>query len=230
MTSLVVLILAAFACGGLVVFAASEHRRVVAARGRLLDEAGTVLDGTVIRRAPDGFPVATGRDAGGRRVQVGLIADTMVTRRLPQLWLSVRIEDPAHRDRPTIGAISRPTGSEYFSAVHELPEWVAPSGNGTPMIIRSDGRATARQTERSIGCFNRLFADARIKEAMISPAGVRVLCQASEGDRAAHMFLRQVRFPLERVPANAIRRAIAIACDLGIEMTEPDPVPTLEPA
>lgn len=230
MTSLVVFLLAVIACAGLVAFAISEHRRVIAERGRLLDDVAALLDGAVIRQAPDGFPVASCRDALGRQIRIGLIADTMVTRRLPQLWLSVRIEDTTHHNRPTIGAISRPTGSEYYSTVHELPEWVAPAGNSMPMTVRSDGRATAQQKERSIGCFNRLFADARIKEAMISPSGVRVLCQVSEGDRAAHMFLRQVRFPLDRVPASAIRRAIAIAGDLGIAMAEPDPVPTPEPA
>jgi hypothetical protein len=53
-------------------------------RMRLLSEPGITI-------APDQFPVVTGLIGDGRPVRIELIADTMVTRRLPQLWLKVTL-------------------------------------------------------------------------------------------------------------------------------------------
>lgn len=54
-----------------------------------------------------------------------------------------------------------------------------------------------------------LFRNPTVKEAVITPRGVRLIRQVAEGDRGAHLVLRQVRFPVEQVPADLIRTAIA---------------------
>ena len=79
------------------------------------------------------------------------------------------------------------------------------------MLMRSDGTATAAEIDRSGSIFSALFRNPAVKEAVITARGVRLIRQAAEGDRGAHLLLRQVRFPLEQVPADLIRTAIAEA-------------------
>ena len=124
----------------------------------------------------------------------------MVTRRLPQLWLKVTLFENEARDRPSLGALARPAGSEYYSLVHGFPEWMTPPQMDMSLLMRGDGRATAQQAAIAGRHFQRLFADQKVKEAVITAKASRLVYQASQGERAAHMFLRQARFSLEASP------------------------------
>lgn len=206
------------------------HRQAMQQRGRLLDEAHALLNEPGIRIAPDRFPIVTGRIGDGRNVRIELIADTMVTRRLPQLWLKVTLFENLARDCPSLGALARPAGSEYYSLVHGFPEWMTPPEMGMSMLMRGDGRATAEQAALA-GChFQRLFADQKVKEAVITAKATRLVYQASQGERAAHMFLRQARFSLETVPAATIAQAIALAAGSSTIYAEADRPPVLQVA
>ncbi|HTO34237.1 MAG TPA: hypothetical protein VL202_24155 [Pararhizobium sp.] len=192
-----------------------EHRSAIRKRHRLLDESHDLLRDPGIRLAPDQFPVVTGRIADGRRIRLELIADTMVTRRLPQLWLSVTLLETQTRDIPTLGALARPTGSEYYSLVHGLPDWMTPPATEVPLLMRGDGRATPEQALAARETFGKLFADPQVKEAVMTQKATRVIYQASQGTRAAHMFLRQAQFSLETVPASTIELAVELAVELS---------------
>ena len=197
-----------------------EHRRAMLKRRGLLDEAHDLLGQSRIIIGPDRFPVVTGRIADDRHVRIELIADTMVTRRLPQLWLKVTLLESVKRDGPTLGALARPTGSEYYSLVPDLPEWMTPPDAGISLLMRGDGRATADQATVAAACFQELFADPQVKEALIGPKVTRVIYQASQGERAAHMFLRQAQFALDTVPAETIRHVIALAVNLSSALAD----------
>jgi hypothetical protein len=73
--------------------AVSDHRAALARRQGMLDEAAALLSNARISFAPDHFPILVGRLSDGRQTKIELIADTMVTRRLPQLWLRVTISE-----------------------------------------------------------------------------------------------------------------------------------------
>jgi hypothetical protein len=191
------------------------HQRAMAERHRLLDEAHSLLGEPGMTLAPDQFPIVTGHVADGRRIRIELIADTLVTRRLPQLWLKATLIESEPRARPAIGALARPTGSEYYSLVHGMPEWMTPPKTGISLLMRGDGCATREQENLVGGHLQRLFADPRVKEAVITPTVARIIYQASQGGRAAHMFLRQAQFSLKTVPAETIRETIAMVESLG---------------
>ncbi|CAN7587869.1 hypothetical protein [Rhizobium sp. LjRoot254] len=229
-TSVALLILSMAACAWLAVRGIREHRDAMASRHRLLDEAVSLLSDASIMIGPDQFPVATGRIADGRQVKIELIGDSMITRRLPQLWLRVTIYDSGTYRRPLIGALARPTGGEYYSLVHDMREWMAPPKTGTSMLMRGDGTATPWQTARVLGHFSGLFADPQVKEAVISPNGVRIMRQAAQGERAAHLFLRQSRFAIASVPAEDINTAIAMASALAEVLPESVLAPVTEAA
>lgn len=206
------------------------HREAMQQRGCLLDEAYGLLSESGISMAADEFPIVTGRIGDGRRVRLELIADTMVTRRLPQLWLKVTLFEGVLRDCPSLGALARPTGSEYYSLVHSFAEWMRPPEMDMSLLMRGDGRATAEQAAIAGRHFQRLFADQRVKEAVITAKATRLVYQASQGERAAHMFLRQARFSLETVPAATITQAIVLAAGLSTIYSEADRSPVLQVA
>lgn len=224
-TSLALLILSAAACAWLVLRAVRDHREAMEERSGLLAAARDVLSDVTTIAGPDQFPVVTGRTGAGQRVKLELIADSLITRRLPQLWLRVTLYDAVPK-RPTMGALARPTGSEYYSLVHDMPHWIAPPVIGAPMLMRGDGSATATQTHRILHHFGDLFADPTVKEAVISPKGVRIIRQAAQGERAAHLFLRQSRFSISAIPAADIGKAIALAAALSevLEVSQQMPV------
>jgi hypothetical protein len=210
--------------------AIAGHRSAMLHRRRLLDEAYGLLDEPGITLAPDQFPIVTGRIADGRQVRLELIADTMVTRRLPQLWLKVTLLEREARIHLALGALVRPTGSEYYSLVHGFPEWMEPPETGVSLLMRGDGRASAEQSVAVGKHFQKLFADPKVKEAVITSKATRVIYQASQGGRAAHMLLRQAQFPLDTVPADAIEHAIALALGLSGVLTAPDQLPVSKAA
>jgi hypothetical protein len=220
-----------------------EHRGALDQRKRLLDDAATLFEGCSVITGPDGFPSLEGSLPDGRRVRIELIADTLVFRRLPQLWLKLTLFEKHECRRPRIGALSRPTGAEFYSLVHELPRWIAPPPSEASILMRGDDAVEARHIERAGAAFVSLLKDPAVKEALITPRGVRLIRQASQGDRGNHLILRQVRFPLERISPDLIREALseleALSQVLGGDTSEmPHPIaddkrvlgqPTLRP-
>lgn len=210
-TNLALALFAALAVAALAAVAIRDRRRLASQRRSLLDQAAGILDNSRIRLARDGFPILVGNLSDGRLLRVELIADTLVCRRLPQLWLKLTLTEHIPLDRPSIGALSRPTGAEFYSMVHNLPEWIAPPQTDTSMLMRSDGTATEAEVERSGSIFSALLRNPAVKEVAITARGVRLVRQAAEGDRGAHLLLRQVRFPVEAISPDLLRTAIAEA-------------------
>ncbi|MEZ2132137.1 MULTISPECIES: hypothetical protein [unclassified Sinorhizobium] len=229
-TGIALLILSMAMCVWLCLGGVREHRHAMALRRRLLDEAEGLLAGARITTGPDGFPTASGCIPDGRLVKIELVPDSMIPRRLPQLWLRLTLYEPAPRHRPVIGALARPTGAEYYSLVHDMPEWMTPPDAMASVLVRGDGSAAPWQTERVLLHFSTLFADSLVKEAVISPNGVRIIRQAAQGERPAHLFLRQSRFPIASVPAEDMGTAIAIARALAAVLPETEPARTTEAA
>lgn len=203
---------AAAGCCGLTAIALRDHRAALASRAHLLDPVACILGGCLIEIAPDGFPRLLGKLPDGRQVRVELVADTLVTRRLPQLWLIVSVTDRSAPLRGSIGALTRPTGAEFYALTPELPERLeAPHGLDSAVLVRGGGSITAAQTDAAADAFRRILADPAVKEAVAAPHGFRIVRQASQGDRAAHIVFRQVRFPLQGVEPELLRRSLADA-------------------
>ena len=219
-TQIVFGVFVAACCLWIGALARREHRAVLSQRRRLLDETAKLFgDARVVVKA-DQFPMLVARLDRHREVNIELIADTMVFRRLPQLWLIVTLRNTDALQRPVIGALARPTGAEYYSLVHDLPEWMMPPQMDTSLLMRGDGRATLAQVERVSALFTRLFADPTLKEAVVSPRGTRLIRQAAQGERSMHLLLRQTRFLLASISPDLVRTAISEAEALGAALTE----------
>src|SRR5262245_4962436 len=208
-TSLAFMAFVAASTAGLSMMALREHRSALKLRNGMLNSAAGLLTDARISIARDQFPVLMGRLGDQRQIRIELVADTLVFRRLPQLWLKITLNERHEVRRPTIGALARPTGAEFYSLVHDLPQWIEPPQMSAPLLMRGDGSASASQIERVAATFKTLFSDPTVKEAAITPRGVRLIRQAAQGDRGAHLILRQTSFPLTEISPDLVRKAIA---------------------
>ncbi|ANM11737.1 MULTISPECIES: hypothetical protein [unclassified Rhizobium] len=183
-------------------------------RHRLLDEAAAVLTSPRFGLSADQHPVVSGSLADGTAVTLDVFTDTMVTRRLPQLWLRVTLQDGIAQPWPSVGILARPTGSEYYSAVHGLNEWLTPPATEVPVLMRGTAGAIDRQWHSLRHGLAGLVADPSVKEAVVTPRMVRVVVQAAEGERSAHLLLRQARFSVDTLPRPTIRQTLDMALEL----------------
>lgn len=199
-------------CCGLAAIALRDHRAALAARAQLLDPLAPLLGDCRTDIAPDGFPRVVGRLPDGRQLRVELVADTLVTRRLPQLWLIVSLTDRSARLPGSIGALTRPTGAEFYALTPEFPDRLeAPAGLDAAVLVRTAGSLAGSQIEAAGAAFRRILSDPAVKEAVATAQGFRIVRQAAQGDRAAHIVFRQVRFPLTAVDPGLLRRSLADA-------------------
>jgi hypothetical protein len=203
------------AFAALMLQARRQHGEAMNARHRLLDTARDVLMDCRIALACDRFPVATGLTRAGQQVKLELVADTMITRRLPQLWLKVTLLGNDNPERASVGALARPTGGEYYSVVHDMSEWLPPPAAATPLLMRGGSTVTEAEVAIAANRFPAMFTDPKLKEAAVLRRATRIVYQAMQGERAAHLFLRQARFACASVSAEAIVEAIRLAEELA---------------
>jgi len=193
----------------LAVLARRELRGELARRGTLLDAAAGLLDDARVTVGRDGYPRISGTYGGGDRVSLEVVPDSLVPRRLPQLWLKLTLLAPETAARPSIGVLARPIGTEFYSRVLGLPDMIAPSfATDFPLLMRGRG-VTEAAIERTSGLFSALFADPSLKEIVITPRGAGTVRQIAEGDRGAHVLYRQMRFPVSQVSPEFVRNALA---------------------
>ncbi len=197
-------------------------------RKTLFDAAAGLLDDARLTICSDGYPRLEGR-CGGDRVRLEIVSDSLVPRRLPQLWLRSTLIAREERSGPSIGVLARPAGTEFYSRVLGLPDALTPTfAADFPMLMRGGG-ATEETLRTTSALFRTLFADPTLKEAVITPRGSGVVRQIAEGDRGAHILYRQMRFPVSQVPPDLVRNALGELRMLN-EALKPAPRMILEPA
>ena len=179
--------------GAVGALAVREHRLVRGSRQSLLDRCANVVDDVEVHHGHDGFPILVGSH-GGQRMRLELISDTMVLRRLPQLWASVTLLDTL-TDVPSLAILVRPAGYEFYSLTSRLTFALeAPAAFPQEILIRgSDARAESllRRLSEPLAAS---LADPRVKEIAITNKGLRIVSQAGEGRRGEHLLLRQAVF------------------------------------
>lgn len=173
--------------------AVREHRLIRSSRLSLLDRCASVVAGAEIRHGGDGFPTLVGWHSGQRMV-LDLIPDTMVLRRLPQLWASVTLLNTL-TDVPSLAILVRPAGYEFYSLTNRLTFALeTPATFPQEVLIRgADARAQVLLEQLSAQLAASL-ADPRIKEIAITDKGLRIVAQVGEGRRGEHLLLRQAVF------------------------------------
>jgi hypothetical protein len=173
-----------------------------------------------IRIKPDGWGALHGF-AGGFALSIAPFSETLAHRRLPQLWLAVT----AHCDLRAHGVLDvvrRSTNVEFYSPAADLPErFSVPAQWPQDSLIKGGGARAANTLALLTEPLANLFADARVKEALIAPRGVRIVYQAREGARGAYLLFRQSKFEVERLSPDEISPLIVSVQRLAGHLTAP---------
>jgi len=186
-----------------------ELRNDLHQRRALLNEAVGLLGNARVTVGSDGYPRLSGTYDGGNTVSLEIVPDSLVPRRLPQLWMRLTLLAPETVSRPSIGVLARPFGTEFYSRVLGLPDTIPPSfTTDFPLLMRGRG-VTEAALQHTSGLFRALFADPALKEIVITPRGAGSVRRIAEGDRGAHVLYRQMRFPVSRVSPEFVRDALA---------------------
>lgn len=207
------------AFAAVVIMAVREHRNLRASRRNLLDRCRGILQQDGLRHESDDFPRLTGRWQG-RRVDVQLIPDTMTIRRLPQLWMSVTWFVPSLQTG-AFAALVRHSGYEFYGLTsHFEYRLEPPHGLPAEIIVRGKDETSQDLLDRMQVPLAAIFADPQIKEVDVTPNGLRIIRQASEGRRGEHLLLRQAIFDNAQVPATDLEQALRQLEDLHATATQ----------
>jgi hypothetical protein len=175
------------------ILAAREHRAALGARRSLLDRCAHVLDDAKIRVGRDGFPRLAGR-RGGRDVVLDVIPDTMVMRRLPQLWASLTVLESV-ANTPNLAVLVRPAGYEFYSLTTELSYALdAQADLPREILVRASDARGEGLLHRLTPTLADILADPSVKEVAVTRRGLRLIWQLGEGRRGEHLLLRQAVF------------------------------------
>jgi hypothetical protein len=194
-----------------------HHAKTTRARAAA---AKSALTASVVAVIPDARDASTGTAGvttfaghrNGERVQVTAIVDTLATRKLPALWLSVtvteKVEIPAVFD-----LMMRPGSATTFSNFDHL-EFTVPTPPFYPegAVIRTN-RRTALPLDvvaKHLGP----FGDGRAKELLVTENGVRFVWLLAEAERARYGVFRQAAFSNQTLDPALVEALLAEASAL----------------
>jgi hypothetical protein len=139
-----------------------------------------------------GYPQLVGRYRG-LPVRLHPVIDTLAIRKLPSLWLLATIPEPLPLGA-TFDLMMRPAGPTTFSNFDHLP--VTPDSiPDLPLhaVVRTDDPHHVLP-HHVVAPHLDIFQDARAKELLITPKGVRLVWQLAEADRVRYGVFRQAEF------------------------------------
>ena len=184
--------------------ALSLHRATrarAAVRAGYFDALKPLFDGGETRLQPTGFPRMTGRRAG-LAFDLQAVPDTLTFRKLPALWVMLTLPE-ALPIEATLDLMARPSGNEPFTRFATLSQSLPVPPDLPPDIaIRSDDAARIPSSDL-ITRHADLFADARVKELLLSPKGLRIVILAEEADRGRFLIFREAE--MGRAPLSPAR-------------------------
>lgn len=190
-----------------------------ARRAAFLNRAAVLFERVRIETAPTGFPRLGGWHEGAE-FDIQVVPDTLSLRKLPALWVLVSLPGPLRVTR-TVDLLMRPTGMETFTHFSRLPVQVqAPPGFPPDCAIRTDAPGPAPFADALQAVMAAVDTD-RLKEVLITPAGVRLVFLAEEADRGRYLLFRDAEMGREPLPPARLAPFLAAAQALrGAVMAE----------
>jgi hypothetical protein len=154
---------------------------------------------------------------GGYQVVLSIVEDTIAWRKLPPLWLLVKV----CANKPSIGSLDlivRPANNEFYS-----PSWQWDGNLTIPPTWPQ--HAIIKYLRRPIDInllehlVPKLFSDLNMKELLIMPEFVRLTYMAKQADRGEYLIMRNAVYsetPIEKTLVETLLKQ-AIAIRLTIE-------------
>jgi hypothetical protein len=158
-----------------------------------------------------GFPTLRG-NYQGYQVILAAQVDTMATRKVPPLWLTVTVigRQPI---QGSLAVLVRPQNTEFYSPAWEWDNSVPIPPGWPPHAI-----ARYRNALAPLALLDRfvpeLFADDKVKELLVTPGMVRITYLAKQADRGEYMLMRNAVFDGAPIQREAVATLLESAAGL----------------
>ena len=207
---------------GMLLLALCAHLLHLARRSRARAADESAADLASLSKVLDGVRGAASGTAGvstfvgtwrGHQVQVRTIVDTLATRKLPALWLSVTLIGDT--SMPAVfDMMMRPGSATTFSNFDFLPHGVpAPASYPEGAVIRTDSAGVSLPLH-VIARHLDGFGDPNAKELLVTRNGVRLVWLLAEADRARYGVFRQAAFTRGAIDPQLVASLLARASAL----------------
>jgi hypothetical protein len=165
------------------------------------------------------YPVLTGTYKG-HDVRLEPIVDHMAWRKLPVLWLKVSVLKPIPY-QGVLDFLMRPLGIEFYSPTGHLDHRLKlPETWPQDAVLYTDDEEAIPPLELLAPTIA-LFADTDLKELVVTPKGVRLVCQVGQASRPHYAVFREIKFDdvdvNPTVIAARLDAAIALAQSLSAQ-------------
>lgn len=188
-----------------------DAKRKVIARSSVFDDCKDLLQQAQASTDKANLPLLQGQYAG-YQVALSIVEDTIAWRKLPPLWLLVKVVASVPI-QGSIDLIVRPANNEFYS-----PSWqwdgnltIPPNWPQHAIIKYLHKPIDMRQLEQHVPS---LFTDEKMKELLIMPDFVRLTYMAKQADRGEYLIMRNAVYnntPLEKTLVETLlKQAIAI--------------------
>jgi hypothetical protein len=177
----------------------------VEARGQLFDACGTLLQNVQKTQDQASLPVLQGSYAG-YKVGLSVVVDTLGWRKVPPLWLLIKVE----ANTPSIGTLDfivRPTNNEFYS-----PSWqwdgvlTVPSAWPQHAILKYQQQpADLTLLDAHVSA---LFADANMKELLLTPKMVRLTYLVKQAERGEYLIMRNAIYENTPIASDVVERLL----------------------
>ena len=181
------------------------------ARGRIFDECSPLVTNAQQRLDKANLPILEG-DYGGYKVSLSIVEDTLGWRKVPPLWLLIKVAANA-QSTGTLDFIVRPSNNEFYSPSWQWNENLAiPANWPQHAILKYQHQAADLALINTIT--PQLFADANMKELLIMPNFTRLTYMVKQAERGEYLIMRNAIYentPISRDVVEALlKQAIAI--------------------
>jgi hypothetical protein len=199
----------------LVLVLVSKYQRDVArknqARSSVFDDCIELLQQAQISQDKANLPVLHGSYAG-YKVALSVVEDTLGWRKLPPLWLLVKIV-ANKTSAGSLDLIVRPANNEFYS-----PSWQWDGNLSIPPTWPQHAIIKYLHKPIDTGLLEHhvpsLFADVKMKELLIMPEFVRLTYMVKQADRGEYLIMRNAMYDAEPISKDCvealIKQAIAI--------------------
>jgi hypothetical protein len=214
----------------LVLVLVSKYQRDAArknqARSSVFDDCINLLQQAQISQDKANLPVLHG-SYGGYKVALSVVEDTLGWRKLPPLWLLIKVS----ANKPSQGSfdlIVRPANNEFYS-----PSWQWDGNLTNPENWPQ--HAIIKYLHKPIDTrlldpfIPSMFADEKMKELLIMPEFVRLTYMVKQADRGEYLIMRNAVYDATPIDKDSVEVLIKQAISIRQTLENAAACPTTSP-
>jgi hypothetical protein len=188
-----------------------DAKRKTLARNTVFDDCISLLQQVQISQDKANLPMLHGTYSG-YQVSLNIVEDTLGWRKLPPLWLLIKIS----ANKPSQGSLDlivRPANNEFYS-----PSWQWDGNLSIPTNWPQHAIIKYHQEPVNISLLAqqvpKLFADEKMKELLITPAMVRLTYMVKQADRGEYLIMRNAVYDAEPIDKDGVETLIKQAIEI----------------